>query len=142
MTLRVKTINAKPAVTRQQDQEVVHDGLQGCLQIASKLAYRYYRYQLVLPEDRQQAAALAALEAYSNKTREFTLREITKAIRAVLYRQAKAYGYRMVNTRRQDGSRTSGWANCEIPFSLLPTSYKRVLGLAGYVQSRKEEVAL
>jgi hypothetical protein len=131
MTTPTKPHRSKTAASRRRDVEMVQNGLNGYLQIASSLAYRYYRHQLVLQDDREQAAALAALEAYSRYSADFTLREVTKVIRAVLYRQAKAYGYRMVNTRREDGSRTAGWTNYEIPFSRLPNPYSRIWGLAG-----------
>ena len=109
----------KTEASAGRDSEKVREGLGGYLRIANALAYRYYRYQLATTEDREQAAALAALEAVSKLGLEGTLREVTSVIRHCLYQQSKAYGFRMVNIRRSDGSRTAAWAQVEMPFSLL-----------------------
>lgn len=121
----LKQCKFKESASVRRDGERVQDGLTGYLKVANALAYRYYRYQLPTPEDRQQAAALAALEAlksYEEHGTTGTLGEVTKLIRRYLYRQARAYGYRMVNLRRADGHRTSQWILGEITFSqLAPT---------------------
>ena len=123
------------SATNWRDGEKIRDGLTGYLRLANTLAYRYYRWQLPTLEDRQQAAALAALEAQSKAEVEGdTLAEVTSVVRHCLYRQAQAYGYRMVNFRRADGKRTSGWASYEILFSQLSPAQTALLDLeAGLV---------
>lgn len=117
----VRSTQRKSEASLRRDQEKVRDGLNGYLRIANALAYRYYRYQLPTSEDREQAVALAALEALNQLGSEGTLREVTTVIRHYLYQQSKAYGFRMVNSRRTDGKRTASWTYTEMPFSVLLT---------------------
>jgi hypothetical protein len=125
----LKNKRGRPKSTTVRDSELVPDGLGGYIRVARSLTRRFYHTQLPTQEDCEQAAALAALEALNKMGPNGPLNEVSSAIRYVLYRQVKAYGFKMVNTRKADGKRTANWINQEVAFSSLPQNYRVRLGL-------------
>ncbi len=125
----IKNKRSRPKRTTVRDTELVPDGLGGYIRVARSLTRRFYHNQLPTQEDCEQAAALAALEALDKVGPNGPLKDVSSAIRYVLYRQVKAYGYKMVNTRKADGKRTANWINQEVVFSSLPQNHRVHLGL-------------
>ncbi len=101
----------------KRGQEIVRDGFSGYFNLAKSVAYRYYRFAFEDWHDREQAAALAAMEALRLLGPDNTMDEVVSMVRYVLYRQAKAYGWRMINYHRSNGRRTAHWGKREIHFT-------------------------
>ncbi|HEX2913730.1 MAG TPA: hypothetical protein VH186_23195 [Chloroflexia bacterium] len=125
----IKNKRGRPKSINIRDTELVPDGLGGYIRVARSLTRRFYQNQLPTHEDCEQAASLAALEALDKVGPNGPLNKVSSAIRFVLYRQVKAYGFKMVNTRKADGKRTANWTNQEVVFSSLPQTYRVRLGL-------------
>ncbi len=100
----------------KRDQEIVYDGFEGYFRVACRMANQYYRFAFDQSEDRNQAAALAAIVALRLLGADASLGQVVSVVRSVLYRQAKDYGWRMMNYYKPNGRRSAHWGKPEIRF--------------------------